>query len=524
MQDFAIHQRTELLHLPQWQALVAHQRVMAGLHLRDLFSQDAQRSERFHMEAAGLSLDYSKNRVTDLSLKLLIDLAAARGVPESTLALFNGKNVNSTEGRAALHTALREQDHAPACVHAVLAQMHAFVDSVHSGQGGFTDLVHIGIGGSDLGPRMVAKALSAYRQGPVHPHFISHMDGALIQTLLNGLDPSKTLIVVASKSFETKEVLANANIAKQWLRAGVGEKTFQNQMLAVTAYPERALAFGVKEALIFPLWDWVGGRFSLWSAMGLSVAVAIGMGHFSALLAGAHAMDEHFRQTPLLTNMPVILALLDIWTINFFAVKTRAILPYEEALSDLPAHLQQLEMESNGKRVDHAGNELGYATAPVIWGCLGSNAQHAFLQLLYQGSHCVPVDFILTTKTHPVQVSNCLSQAQALAFGKTLEESLLELREQGKTDDEAWRLAMHRVIPGNGPSTIISMPALTPANLGALIALYEHKVFVEGVIWDINSFDQWGIELGKKLAKRGGKWIFPYAMGDTKGENRDSPP
>lgn len=505
MQDFAVHPThhtsTLLSSLPEWQALAVHQRVMAGLHLRDLFKQDAERSQRLCMEAAGLSLDYSRNRVSDLSLALLMDLAEARGVPGSARALLAGEKVNSTEERPAWHSALRDRHQAPACVQAVWAQMGAFVEGLHRGQGGFTDLVHIGIGGSDLGPRMVAKALSTYRQGPLRCHFISHMDEASIHRLLNGLNPSRTLIVVASKSFETKEVLANAGIAKQWLRAGASEKAFQNQLLAVTAYPERALAFGVKEALIFPLWDWVGGRFSLWSAVGLSVAAAIGMEHFNALLAGAHAMDEHFLQAPLASNMPVILALLDIWSINFFGVKTRAILPYEEALSDLPAHLQQLEMESNGKRVDHAGNELDYATAPIIWGCLGSNAQHAFLQLLYQGTHCVPVDFILTKKTHPMQVCNCLSQAQALAFGKTLEESVLELRERWKSDAEARRFAMHRVIPGNSPSSIISMPALTPASLGALIALYEHKVFVEGVIWGINSFDQWGIELGKKLAR-----------------------
>lgn len=502
MRNFAAPRHLELTHLPEWIALVKHHRMMKKLHLRDLFELDAQRADQFNLEAAGLQLDYSRHRVNFETVRLLASLAEARGVAQAVESLFTGKSVNTTEGRPALHTVLRQQDKTPlyyqgknivADVQHVKNRMAELVEKVRAKDSKFTDWVHIGIGGSDLGPRMVAKALAAYQSGPLRGHFVSPVDVKAFHALLGTLDPETTLIMMASKSFCTKEILWYANIAKDWLRSS-------DHLFAATAYPERAVAFGVDADRVFPLWDWVGGRFSVWSAVGLSLAITLGMDHFNQLLAGAALMDAHFRRAPLVLNMPVLLALFDIWYINFFGVKTRAVLPYEEALSELPAHLQQLEMESNGKRVNHAGKPLDYATAPVVWGCLGSNAQHAFLQLLYQGTQTVPVDFVVSATTHPLQAGDCLRQANALALGKTQEEAMTDLLRQGKTQVEARRLVMHHVILGSNPSNRIVMRAVTPQTVGALVALYEHKVFVEGVVWDINSFDQWGVELGKALA------------------------
>ena len=500
----------ELIGLPEWQALAKHQHAMATLHLRDLFKQDTQRFENFSLKAAGLFLDYSKNRVNKQTFKLLFALAEARGVSRSIEGLFTGQKVNTSEQRPALHTALRQQDSAPLYINNqdiipeiqnTYARMNKLVQEIHQPGQKFTDLIHIGIGGSDLGPRMMTKALKSYQTGVLACHFVSHMDGKLISTLLKTLDPKTSLVVIASKSFKTKEVLSNANIAKTWLLEAAGKRAAQSQLLAVTAYPEKAIEWGVNKDLVFPLWNWVGGRFSLWSAMGLSLALAIGMDNFNKLRAGAACMDQHFQKESLESNMPVILALLDIWYVNFYGVRARVVLPYEEALSGLPAHLQQLEMESNGKRVNCAGLELDYATAPLIFGGLGGNAQHAFLQLLYQGKQLIPADFIVTAATHPIQLANCLGQARALAFGKTQEEALVELLMQCKNEEEARCLAAHQSIPGNNPSNIICMLNITPESMGALVALYEHKVFVEGVIWGINSFDQWGIELGKQFAE-----------------------
>ena len=501
----------------EWKALAAHHETMRGVHLRELFAKDPQRGERLVAEAAGLYLDYSKQRVTDETLRLLLDLARACGVRARVDAMFAGEKINVTEGRAVLHVALRAprgtrivvdgEDVVPG-VHAVLDRMAEFAGRVRGGAWtGFTgrpirNIVNIGIGGSDLGPAMATDALRWYRDPRLTLRFVSNVDGADFVAATHGLDPAETLFIVSSKTFTTIETLTNARTARAWCVRALGdERAVAKHFVAVSTAESEVRKFGIDPANMFPFWDWVGGRYSMWSAIGLSLMVAIGPERFRELLAGAHAMDEHFRTTPFERNLPVVLALLGIWYDDFFRAETQAVLPYSHDLGRLPAYLQQLDMESNGKHVDLDGRPVDYQTGPVVWGQPGTNGQHAYFQLLHQGTKLVPCDFIGFLRDlddvgehHPLLVANLFAQTEALAFGKTAEQVAAE-------GVPAFQVP-HRTFEGNRPSNTILAERLTPAVLGALVALYEHKVFVQGAIWRVNSFDQWGVELGKALATR----------------------
>ena len=494
--------------LPSWKKLVEHQRAISGLHLRDLFARDARRFDRFSLSAEGLLLDFSKQLVTEETMQLLLALAGDGGVEAWIARMFAGERINNTENRAVLHVALRadkpvmlDGKDVTKEVGKTLSGMARLVRGVHGGSikgasgRAFTDVVNIGIGGSDLGPRLACAALAPYRKSTLRAHFVSNVDGAAIDSVLAPLDPRSTLFVIASKTFTTQETLINARTATAWLAARLGREAVARHLCAVTAEPARAIEFGVFPERLFPLWDWVGGRYSLWSAVGLPVALATGMKTFAELLAGARAMDAHFRRTPLDRNLPVALALLEVWNATFRGVASRAVLPYDERLKLLPAYLQQLEMESCGKRVTRDGLAADYATAPLTWGGAGTDGQHAFFQWLHQGTQPVAADFIACRRPHHrlrghhhVLIANFLAQTEALAFGTA--------------DAEGSALPPFRVFEGNRPSTSIVLDALTPRALGALIALYEHKVFVQSAIWDMNAFDQWGVELGKRLAER----------------------
>jgi len=502
---------------PEWKALAAHHETMRGVHLRELFAKDPQRGERLVAEAAGLYLDYSKQRVTDETLRLLLDLARACGVRARVDAMFAGEKINVTEGRAVLHVALRAprgtrivvdgEDVVPG-VHAVLDRMAEFAGRVRGGAWtGFTgrpirNIVNIGIGGSDLGPAMATDALRWYRDPRLTLRFVSNVDGADFVAATHGLDPAETLFIVSSKTFTTIETLTNARTARAWCVRALGdERAVAKHFVAVSTAESEVRKFGIDPANMFPFWDWVGGRYSMWSAIGLSLMVAIGPERFRELLAGAHAMDGHFRTTPFERNLPVVLALLGIWYDDFFRAETQAVLPYSHDLGRLPAYLQQLDMESNGKHVDLDGRPVDYQTGPVVWGQPGTNGQHAYFQLLHQGTKLVPCDFIGFLRDlddvgehHPLLVANLFAQTEALAFGKTAEQVAAE-------GVPAFQVP-HRTFEGNRPSNTILAERLTPAVLGALVALYEHKVFVQGAIWRVNSFDQWGVELGKALATR----------------------
>jgi glucose-6-phosphate isomerase len=503
-----------------WQALTKHCQQIANLKIKDQFVSHPERVSEFSLWACGLFLDYSKNRITAETMKLLYGLAQTAEVTVYREKMFSGDLINVTEKRAVLHTALRNPGNEPAAemvlVKRELKRIAKCVSAIRDGKWlGFsgqaiTDVVNIGIGGSDLGPAMVVSALRPYVTR-VKVHFVSNVDATHISETLKYLNPKTTVFIISSKTFTTQETLTNAHTAKEWLlHQTVDEaKIIKQHFIAVTAKSERAIEFGIDQENIFPIWDWVGGRFSLWSAIGLSIAIAIGMERFYQLLAGAHAMDRHFCEAPLEKNMPVILALLGIWNINFLGATTHAVIPYDQYLSLLPAYLQQLEMESNGKRVLVNGKTIDYKTAPVVWGAVGTNGQHAFHQLLMQGTQMVPVDFIVALESHnPIRnhhlllYANCLAQSQALMCGRSEDEVVIQLCEQGMTQEEARMQASHRVIPGNIPSNTIVAQNINPESLGALIALYEHKVFVQGIIWRINSFDQWGVELGKHLASK----------------------
>ena len=501
----------------EWKALAAHHETMRGVHLRELFAKDPQRGERLVADAAGLYLDYSKQRVTDETLRLLLDLARACGVRARVDAMFAGEKINVTEGRAVLHVALRAprgtrivvdgEDVVPG-VHAVLDRMAEFAGRVRGGAWtGFTgrpirNIVNIGIGGSDLGPAMATDALRRYRDPRLTLRFVSNVDGADFVAATHGLDPAETLFIVSSKTFTTIETLTNARTARAWCVRALGdERAVAKHFAAVSTAESEVRKFGIDPANMFPFWDWVGGRYSMWSAIGLSLMVAIGPERFRELLAGAHAMDEHFRTTPFERNLPVVLALLGIWYDDFFRAETQAVLPYSHDLGRLPAYLQQLDMESNGKHVDLDGRPVDYQTGPVVWGQPGTNGQHAYFQLLHQGTKLVPCDFIGFLRDlddvgehHPLLLANLFAQTEALAFGKTAEQVAAE-------GVPAFQVP-HRTFEGNRPSNTILAERLTPAVLGALVALYEHKVFVQGAIWRVNSFDQWGVELGKALATR----------------------
>lgn len=480
----------------EWRLLLHQQQRMAGVHLRDLFAADVARGERMSIETAGLTLNYAKHRIDDEVLDVLLKLGEARELPQWRERMFTGEAINTSENRAVLHTALRSA-RPPIEVGETLARMYAFADALRNASlkgatnKSFTDVVNIGIGGSDLGPRMVVRTLHRFCAQSPRVHFVANVDPEDLNRVLAPLEPASTLFIVASKTFTTAETLSNATRAREWVEKRLGDGKAGTHFAAVSSNVPAAQAFGIAPERVFPMWDWVGGRYSLWSAVGLSIAVAIGSQGFAELLAGARAMDEHFRNAPLGENMPVLLGLLGIWYVNFFGAQSHAVLPYCADLELFPAFLQQLDMESNGKRVDREGHVLNYATGPVIWGSVGTNGQHAFHQLLHQGSLLIPSDFILVaqgpdakdTEAHQMLLGNALAQSAALMSGRRNP------------------VEPHRDYPGNQPSNSITLSRLTPHSLGALTALYEHKVFVQGIIWGINSFDQWGVELGKSLAQ-----------------------
>ncbi|MCA6064742.1 glucose-6-phosphate isomerase [Thalassolituus marinus] len=514
-----------LTQLDIWKSLQSHYQDIKDQHMRDWFAADLNRFERFNVTAAGLTLDYSKNRINDDSMNLLMQLARVRNLPQQINAMFTGEAINRSEKRPALHTALRNfsdraivvdgQDIMPE-IRDTVRRMEEFCWKIRRNQWRgysnkpFTDVVSIGIGGSFLGPKLASGALKPYWDSRLNIHYLANIDGSHITEILKRLDPSTTLFIIQSKSFGTQETLKNALACRQWFLDNGGEESdLPKHFTAVSSNVEKAKAFGIAEENIFPMWDWVGGRYSLWSAIGLPLALAIGIDNFRDLLRGAFEMDEHFRTAPLEQNMPVIMALLGVWYVNFFGVNSHAILPYDHYLRTLPAHLQQLDMESNGKSITLDGNPVDYNTGPIIWGGVGTNGQHAFHQLLHQGTHFSPADFIMPMCSHnPIDnfhamlVSNCLSQSQALLQGKSEEEAIEELVASGMSKAEAIVLAPQKVIPGNRPSNTLYFPKAKPQTVGALIALYEHKVAAQGMIWGVNSFDQWGVELGKQLGNK----------------------
>jgi len=492
--------------LPQWQALIAHQATLANQHLRDLLHQNPKRFEKFSLEAAGLLLDYSKNHIDETTINLLCDLAIAQQLPESIAAMFNGEIINQSELNPALHTALRNPTATPTLVNGIdimpsiqqtLTQMNELSEQIRN-QSKITDIVNIGIGGSDLGPKLVIEALTPYVIPSLRFHFINNIDSTCIHQTLKNLIPDKTLFIIASKSFTSVETLTNAESALSWFKQ-TSNNNPADHFIAITNNTKLAKTFGIKTEHTFTMEPWVGGRYSLWSAIGLPIMLAIGSKLFKQLLMGAHEMDQHFRSAPLSQNMPVILGLLNVWYNNFFGTRARAILPYAESLQKLPAYLQQAEMESTGKQVTQDGKSLNYATGQIVFGDVGTNGQHSFFQLLHQGTQLIPVDFIVPMRSHyplanhhPILVANAFSQSKALAEGKMYNELLAE--------NVPPTLVPHKVSTGNRPSNTILIQQITPQSLGALLALYEHKIYVQSVIWQINAFDQWGVELGKQLA------------------------
>jgi glucose-6-phosphate isomerase len=513
---------TPLQSLDIWQQLKHHFSDIQQQHMLDWFNQDSNRFDRFKLEAAGISLDYSKNRIQPETMDLLTQLAVKREIPAQIKALFDGELVNKSEQRPALHTALRNFSDRPVMVDGVdimpeirdtMSRMEQFCWKVRRKHWrgytnkAFTDVVSIGIGGSFLGPKLASSALKPYNDNQINVHYLANIDGSHITEILKHLNPETTLFIVQSKSFSTQETLKNATACRRWfLDNGGTESELHKHFAAVSANVEKAVDFGISKENIFPMWDWVGGRYSLWSAIGLPLALAIGIDNFRDMLRGAHDMDEHFRTAPMEKNMPVIMALLGVWYINFFDITSHAILPYDHYLRGLPAHLQQLDMESNGKSIGLDGRKVDYHTGPIIWGGVGSNGQHAYHQLLHQGTHFSPSDFIVPMRSHnPIDnfhallVSNALSQSQALLTGKTEQQAIEECLAKGMNESEAVELAAQKIIPGNRPSNTIYFPKSTPHSVGALIALYEHKIAVQGMIWGVNSFDQWGVELGKEM-------------------------
>ena len=515
---------TSLIESPAWKALEAHYQKISHTNMRTLFEQDPQRFERLSLRVDDILLDYSKNRITEETMSLLLALAAQADVTGWTEKMFIGEKINVTENRAVLHVALRNRSNRPIYVdgadvmpevNAVLEHMARFCHSVREGEWkGYTgkaisDIVNVGIGGSDLGPVMVTEALKSYGKPGLRPHFVSNIDGTHLVETLKALDPETTLFIIASKTFTTQETLTNAHSARDWFLRKAGDKgAIAKHFVAVSTNAEEVSRFGVDIENMFEFWDWVGGRYSLWSAIGLPIALFIGMENFESMLAGAYEMDEHFRTAAIDKNMPVILALLGIWYNNFFGAQTHAILPYDQYLHRFPAYFQQGDMESNGKRVDRQGERVDHSTGPIVWGESGTNGQHAFYQLIHQGTKLVPADFLAPIDSqnpidrhHDILLSNFFAQTEALMRGKTEEEARAELLAGGMDPDAAEKLLPHKVFEGNKPTNSILFKKLDPKTLGALIALYEHKVFVQGLIWNINSFDQWGVELGKELAK-----------------------
>ncbi len=508
---------------PAWQALERHWQQMRSRHMRELFADDPARAERMSADAAGLHLDFSKHLATDETLRLLFALARAVDLEHWRERMFTGEQINLSEDRAVLHTALRNRTDVPTlvdgedvmpAVDGVLARLRDFSERVRSGEWkghtgkAITDVVNIGIGGSNLGPKMVCEALKPYQSDQLRPHFVSNVDGTHLAETVRGLDPETTLFIVASKTFTTQETMTNAQSARRWLVEALGDdKAVRNHFVAVSTNTEKVAEFGIDTDQMFAFWDWVGGRYSLWSAIGLPIAIAVGFERFAELLAGAHEMDVHFRSAPLEQNLPVILGLLGVWYRNFAGAKTHAILPYDQSLQYFPAYFQQGDMESNGKHVTREGERVDYSTGPVVWGQPGTDGQHAFYQLIHQGTELIPSDFIAPIKSHhplgnhhDLLIANCLAQTEALMRGRTLQEAKEEMIAAGASEAEAERLAPQRQFDGNRPTSTLLMEQITPHSLGALIALYEHKIFTQGILWGINSFDQWGVELGKKLA------------------------
>jgi glucose-6-phosphate isomerase len=512
---------------PAWKALLDHKAKLAATTMRELFAADPQRFSKMSREACGLFVDYSKHRTTDETLQLLFALAKQAKVAEWRDKMFAGEKINGTEGRAVLHTALRNRSNTPVLldgkdvmpeVNRVLAKMRDFTDRVRDGQWKghtgktITDIVNIGIGGSDLGPVMVTEALRPYWKAGLNCHFVSNVDGTHMAETLKVVDAERTLFIVASKTFTTQETLTNAKTARAWLleKLGAGNDAVAKHFVALSTNAKEVSGFGIDTQNMFEFWDWVGGRYSLWSAIGLSIACMIGMDCFDELLAGGHAMDHHFRTAPLEQNLPVIMGMLGIWYANFFGAETHAILPYDQYMHRFAAYFQQGDMESNGKSVDREGHRItDYSTGPVIWGEPGTNGQHAFYQLIHQGTRIIPCDFIAPVETHnpvgkhhEILLANFFAQPEALMRGKTPDEARAELVAQKLPADRIEALVPHKTFVGNRPTTSIMTQKITPKALGSLIALYEHKIFTQGIVWDIYSFDQWGVELGKQLASK----------------------
>lgn len=500
-----------------WSQLEQHRETWKTQTLTNLFNEDNNRCARFSVTAAGVELDYSKNHITGETLQLLLELARQADLSGAIKRLLKGEHVNNTEDRPALHTALRHTGAPTTPEHQAVAEtlerMEKLIAAVHQGEWtGYegkriTDVVNIGIGGSDLGPRMITKALTPYLSTAVNVHFVANVDGAELTDTLQRLDPASTLFIVASKSFSTQETRENALSARTWmLAAGCPPQELKKHFIAISSRVDKAVEFGIAPENVYPIWDWVGGRYSLWSAIGISIAFAVGMDNFNRLRAGAEAMDKHFAEAPLEKNLPVLMGLLMFWYSEFMGSSTQAVLPYAHHLNLLPSYLQQLEMESNGKSVTRDGKPVDYPTGAIVWGTEGTNGQHSFHQLLHQGTSLVPIDFIATLKGHDdlqhqhrLLFANCVAQSQALLTGRNLETAKTELKAQGYSEEKIAFLAPHKVHPGNRPSNTLITEQLTPETLGALVAAYEHKVYTLGVLFDINSFDQWGVELGKLL-------------------------
>jgi len=524
-----------------WKNLVDHFKEMKSVHMKDLFADDPDRFNKYSIRFNGILVDYSKNIITEDTLKLLLKLTDDVGLRDALNKMFTGESINETEDRAVLHTALRNRINIPVCVNdknvmpevnAVLSKMKDFSDKIITGEWkGFTDkkitdIVNIGIGGSDLGPVMVTECLRPYAKEGLEVHFVSNVDGTHITETLKQLNPETTLFLIASKTFTTQETMTNAFAAREWfLKCAKDHAYVAKHFVALSTNIEKVEEFGIDKDNMFVFWDWVGGRYSLWSAIGLSIACYIGYENYAELLQGAFEMDSHFRETPFERNIPVILALIGIWYNNFFGVQTEVILPYDQYMHRFPAYFQQGNMESNGKSVDRSGSRVDYQTGPIIWGEPGTNGQHAFYQLIHQGTKIIPADFLAPAishnrigEHHNILLSNFFAQTEALLNGKTKEEAIEELKRDGRSDEEIRKLYPHKVFEGNRPTNSILFNKLTPRALGSLIVMYEHKIFVQGVIWNIFSFDQWGVELGKQLAKK----ILPELGDDKQVDSHDS--
>ena len=533
-----------LTQSPAWKALASHHAATKDRHLRDLFAEDPKRFETFSRKFEEILVDFSKNRITGETLDLLIALAEQAEVPAWTKKMFSGEKINVTEDRAVLHIALRNRSKTPILVdgkdvvpevEAVLAHMGEFSAAVRSGAWKghtgktITDVVNIGIGGSDLGPVMVTEALKPYSKRDLNVHFVSNVDGTHVAETLRKLDPETALFIVASKTFTTQETLTNAQSAKDWLLAspviGGNAAAVAKHFVALSTNEKEVTKFGIDAKNMFGFWDWVGGRYSLWSAIGLSISLSIGQENFLELLDGAHAVDKHFQTAPLKENIPALLALIGIWYNNFYGTETHAILPYDQYMHRFAAYFQQGDMESDGKSVDRQGERVDYSTGPVLWGEPGTNGQHAFYQLIHQGTKLIPCDFIAPIETHnpvgnhhPILLSNFFAQTEALMKGKTEAEVRAELVKEGFSGERLEALIPHKVFAGNRPTNSFLIQKITPRSLGSLIALYEHKIFVQGIVWNINSYDQWGVELGKQLAKA----ILPELSGSAPVTSHDS--